>query len=152
MSTSDPLREQLCFALYAASRSAMAAYRVPLADLGLTYTQYVALLALWGRDGQSVSELGEALHLDSGTLSPLLTRMAGSGLVERRREGADRRQVTVHLTDRGWELRQEAAALQRRLVESVDMDENELRMLRDLAQRFCAAADADARTHDEGER
>ena len=76
MQTDHRLDQQLCFALYSAARSATAAYRDALADIGLTYTQYVTLLALWERDGRTVTELGEALHLDSGTLSPLLKRMS----------------------------------------------------------------------------
>lgn len=70
MQTDHQLDQQICFALYSASRSATAAYREGLAEIGLTYTQYVTLLALWERDGRTVTELGEALHLDSGTLSP----------------------------------------------------------------------------------
>lgn len=140
MADSHPLDEQLCFALYSASRAATSAYRESLADLGLTYTQYVTLLALWERDGQAVSELGTALRLDSGTLSPLLTRMVSLGLVERRRESTDARQVTVHLTEHGHELEHEIAALQRRVFAAVDMTPDELSMLRSLARRFCDAA------------
>ena len=74
------LDNQLCFKLYAASRAVIRAYKPMLDALGLTYPQYVTLLALWERDGQSVRELGEALQLDSGTLSPLLRRMAEADL------------------------------------------------------------------------
>lgn len=76
MQTDYRLDHQVCFALYSAAKAATAAYREGLADLGVTYTQYVTLLALWEQDGQTVSDLGSALHLDSGTLSPLLTRLA----------------------------------------------------------------------------
>ena len=139
MQTDHHLDQQLCFALYSAARSATAAYRDALADIGLTYTQYVTLLALWERDGQAVTELGEALHLDSGTLSPLLKRLSASGLVERRREGEDARRVTIHLTDAGRELESQVAAIQRRLYDAVDMEPEELATLRRLAQRFCAS-------------
>lgn len=139
MQTDHRLDQQLCFALYSAARSATAAYRDALADIGLTYTQYVTLLALWERDGQAVTELGEALHLDSGTLSPLLKRLSASGLVERRREGEDARRVTIHLTDAGRELESQVAAIQRRLYDAVDMEPEELATLRHLAQRFCAS-------------
>ena len=139
MQTDHQLDQQLCFALYSAARSATAAYRDALADIGLTYTQYVTLLALWERDGQAVTELGEALHLDSGTLSPLLKRLSASGLVERRREGEDARRVTIHLTDAGRELESQVAAIQRRLYDAVDMEPEELATLRHLAQRFCAS-------------
>ena len=139
MQTDHHLDQQLCFALYSAARSATAAYRDALARIGLTYTQYVTLLALWERDGQAVTELGEALHLDSGTLSPLLKRLSASGLVERRREGGDARRVTIHLTDAGRELESQVAAIQRRLYDAVDMEPEELATLRRLAQRFCAS-------------
>lgn len=138
--TNQQLDHQICFALYSAARAATAAYREALAEIGLTYTQYVTLLALWERDGRTVSELGEALHLDSGTLSPLLTRLAASGLVERRREGEDARRVTVHLTTAGRDLESQVAAIQRRLHDAVDMAPEELVTLRELAQRFCESA------------
>ena len=140
MQTDHQLDHQICFALYSAARAATAAYRDSLAEIGLTYTQYVTLLALWERDGRTVSELGTALRLDSGTLSPLLTRMSATGLVERRREGEDGRRVTIHLTDAGRDLETEVAAIQRRLHDAVDMEPEELATLRRLAQRFCESA------------
>ncbi len=142
MQTDQQLDHQTCFALYSAARAATAAYRESLAEIGLTYTQYVTLLALWERDGRTVSELGEALHLDSGTLSPLLTRMSATGLLERRREGEDGRRVTVHLTSAGRDLEARVAAIQRRLHDAVDMEPEELATLRRLAQRFCESAGA----------
>ena len=146
MHDNQRLDAQVCFALYAAARTATAAYRDALADLGLTYTQYVTLLALWERDGRSVSELGSLLHLDSGTLSPLLKRLAAAGLVERRRDSADERRVTIHLTDAGQAMRGEVGAIQRRLREHVTMSDDELVTLRELAHRFTAAVDADGPT------
>lgn len=140
MRTNQQLDHQVCFALYSASRAATSAYREALAELGLTYTQYVTLLALWERDAQAVSELGEALRLDSGTLSPLLGRLSASGLVERRRTGPDARRVTVHLTPAGRALESRVAEVQRRLYDAVDMAPDELATLRELAQRFCESA------------
>lgn len=145
--TDHQLDQQLCFALYSAARTAMAGYREALAEIGLTYTQYVTLLALLEEDGRTVSQLGAALQLDSGTLSPLLARMVSAGLVERRREGSDGRVVTVHLTQAGRDLEPEVCAMQRRLYESVDMDADELATLRRLARRFSAAS---IPHHDEG--
>ncbi len=141
------LDHQVCFALYSAARAATSAYRDSLDEIGLTYTQYVTLLALWEQDGRTVSDLGEALGLDSGTLSPLLKRMATRGLVERRREGQDARCVTIHLTDAGHDLETQVASIQARLHEAVDLDAEELATLRDLAQRFCASA-AELTHHD----
>ncbi|NYF98083.1 MarR family winged helix-turn-helix transcriptional regulator [Janibacter cremeus] len=136
MQTDHQLDQQLCFALYTAAKSATSAYRESLGEIGLTYTQYVTLLALWERDGRSVSELGEVLHLDSGTLSPLLKRMATTGLIERRREGDDGRRVTIHLTETGRGLQSRVNDIQARLYDAVDMDAEELAMLRTLARRF----------------
>lgn len=135
------LNNQLCFALNAAARAASGAYRASLGELGLTYPQFVVLLALWETDGQSVSELGERVRLDSGTLSPLLRRLAEAGLVERRRSSADERRVTIHLTDAGRELQPRVAAVQRQLYGALDMSREELATLRSLAQRFCDATD-----------
>ena len=95
------LDRQLCFALHAASRATTAVYRPVLDELGLTYPQYLAMLVLWERDGISVSDLGTRLQLDSGTLSPLLKRLEGLGLVERHRSPNDERRVVVDLTQSG---------------------------------------------------
>ena len=83
------LDTQLCFALYSASRKVTSAYREPLSKMGLTYPQYLVLLVLWERDHRTVNQLGEALMLDSGTLSPLLRRMEGAGFVTRRRSAGE---------------------------------------------------------------
>jgi MarR family transcriptional regulator, organic hydroperoxide resistance regulator len=103
----DPYRleDQLCFALYAASRAMTAAYGPLLDKLELTYPQYLVLLVLWEREGQTVSELGDRLQLDSGTLTPLLKRLEARGLVERRRATDDERVVEVFLTSEGKRLR-----------------------------------------------
>ena len=103
------LDNQLCFLFHRISRELNAAYRPLLADLGLTYPQYLVMLVLWESDGLSVGELGERLALDSGTLSPLIRRMQTAGLVTRERAVDDERRVTVHLTDAGRALEQRAA-------------------------------------------
>ena len=103
------LDNQLCFLFHRISRELNAAYRPLLADLGLTYPQYLVMLVLWESDGPSVGELGERLSLDSGTLSPLIRRMQMVGLVTRERAADDERRVTVHLTDAGRALEQRAA-------------------------------------------
>ncbi len=102
------LDRQLCFALYAASRALTRAYGPLLEPLGLTYPQYLVLLALWQDDGLSVSQLGERLALDSGTLTPLLKRLEQRGLVGRRRGEDDERVVRVSLTAAGRGLRAKA--------------------------------------------
>ena len=111
MSTLPQLKldNQLCFLFHRISRELTAAYRPLLADLGLTYPQYLVMLVLWERDGIGVGEIGERLSLDSGTLSPLLRRMEQAGLLRRVRQASDERRVTVHLTDAGRSLRDRAA-------------------------------------------
>lgn len=102
MTTTD---EMVCFSLYAASRATTQAYRALLEPWGLTYGQYLVLVVLWSEGEQSVSALGEALQLDSGTLSPMLRRMEKAEVVVRRRGGPDERVVTVSVTEHGEDLR-----------------------------------------------
>jgi DNA-binding MarR family transcriptional regulator len=105
------LDEQLCFALYSASRAVTARYRPLLDDLGLTYPQYLVMLVLWESGPATVGQLGRRLHLDSGTLSPLLKRLESSGLISRRRRALDERSVEVVLTGTGHRLRERATCL-----------------------------------------
>ncbi len=110
------LDAQLCFPLYAASNLVTRAYRPLLEPLGLTYPQYIALLALWEGGALTVRALGERLLLDSGTLSPLLSRLEQRGLVARAPHPADRRQVVVRPTPAGWALRAQAAGVPQALL------------------------------------
>ena len=105
------LDNQLCFLFHRVGRELNAAYRPLLADLGLTYPQYLTMLVLWERDGLTVGEIGERLALDSATLSPLLRRLSMSGLVTKTRDPDDERRVTVQLTDDGRALEGRAAAV-----------------------------------------
>lgn len=136
------LDEQLCFALYAASRATTGAYRRALDEVGLTYPQYLVMLALWEADGLTVSELGQRLHLDSGTLSPLLGRLAASGLVTRTRPDTDARRVVVHLTAAGQDMRADAELIQCALLDRLDMPAEDLILLRSLARRLVASLEA----------
>jgi DNA-binding MarR family transcriptional regulator len=99
------LDNQLCFALYSASLAMTKLYKPLLDDLGLTYPQYLTLLVLWERDGLTVSELGERLSLDSGTLTPLLKRLEAAGLIARIRAIEDERRVHITLTAAGRKLK-----------------------------------------------
>lgn len=114
------LDNQLCFALYAANRAVTARYRPLLAELNLTYPQYLVMLVLWeaSQDGSTVrvSDLGRRLRLDSGTLTPLLKRLAERGLVTRQRDTADERVVTVAPTEEGVAMRQRAREIPGRLL------------------------------------
>ena len=105
------LENQLCFALYSATNAMIRAYRPWLEQLDLTYPQYLALLVLWQEDGVSVKQLGEQLHLDSGTLTPLLKRLEAKGLVTRGRRENDERVRVLVLTEAGQALRQQAAQI-----------------------------------------
>jgi DNA-binding MarR family transcriptional regulator len=105
------LDRQLCFALYAASLAMTKTYKPLLEPLGLTYPQYLVMLALWEADGIAVSTLGERLTLDSGTLTPLLKRLQAQGLVQRLRDAADERRVLLQLTAAGRALKDRAVAV-----------------------------------------
>jgi DNA-binding MarR family transcriptional regulator len=105
------LDNQLCFALYSASLAMTRLYKPLLDELGLTYPQYLAMLVLWEQDGVMVSELGDRLSLDSGTLTPLLKRLEAAGLVARIRDVQDERRVHVTLTAAGRKLKARAARI-----------------------------------------
>jgi DNA-binding MarR family transcriptional regulator len=134
------LENQLCFALYAASGLVTRAYRPLLEPLGLTYPQYLVMLVLWERGAATVGELGEALELDSGTLTPLLKRLEAAGFVARRRDPADERRVIVDLTDAGQALKARAAEVPAGLACKLGLPLEaivDLRTsLRDLARRM----------------
>jgi DNA-binding MarR family transcriptional regulator len=125
------LDEQLCFALYAASRRMTAAYRPLLDALDLTYPQYLVMLVLWEQDALTVRELGERLQLDSGTLTPLLKRLEQAGLLGRRRRRSDEREVEITLTEAGDTLRERAAGVPLCMAEKLCMSVDAFKRLRD---------------------
>jgi MarR family transcriptional regulator, organic hydroperoxide resistance regulator len=139
------LDEQLCFALYAASRRMTAVYRPLLEALDLTYPQYLVMLVLWERDGLTVRELGVRLQLDSGTLTPLLKRLEQAGLLARRRRQSDEREVEISLTETGHKLHERAAEIPRCLAERLCMSVDAFTRLRDelksLAAQLAAPSD-----------
>ncbi len=105
------LDNQLCFALYSTSLAMSKVYKPLLDELGLTYPQYLVMLVLWEGDGLTVSDIGERLYLDSGTLTPLLKRLEAAELVQRLRDASDERRVLVRLTAAGRKLRSQATKL-----------------------------------------
>ncbi len=105
------LDNQLCFAVYSTAHALNRVYKPLLRALGLTYPQYLVMLALWEADDLTVNDIGARLQLDSGTLTPLLKRLATAGLVQRTRDPADERQVRIALTAEGRKLRERAAAV-----------------------------------------
>ncbi|WP_404362021.1 MarR family winged helix-turn-helix transcriptional regulator [Marinobacter sp.] len=129
------LDNQVCFALYAANRAVTARYRPLLAELGLTYPQYLVMLVMWEReDGKSalrVSDLGVRLRLDSGTLTPLLKRLEERGFLKRSRSSQDERVVTLALTARGSDLRERALAVPGRLLCDSGLEPGRVAALRD---------------------
>lgn len=130
------LDEQLCFALHAASRAMTGAYQPLLEELGVTYPQYLVLMALWEEDGARVSRLGERLYLDSATLTPLLKRLESRTLVERRRSRVDERVVEVFLTPEGKRLEQRALELFPQLVCKTRLSLGEIVRLRDTLKKL----------------
>lgn len=109
----------LCFSIYSAGLAFNQLYRPLLEEIGLTYPQFLVMVALWEREGGTVKELGEALYLDSSTLTPLLKRLEAAGLISRSRNPRDERQVLLRVTDKGNGLRPKAAAVSCAIVDAV---------------------------------
>lgn len=142
------LDHQLCIALYNASRAVNGCYRPLLDEIGITYSQYAVMLVLWERERTTMRELGAALHLDSGTLSPVLKRLEAMGYVTRSRHLADERILDVAITPAGEAVRERAAAAQHSVETMTGYAPHELARLRDelnaLSARMRDAARATA--------
>ena len=123
------LANQLCFPLYAASRNVTNLYTPWLKPLGLTYTQYIVFLVLWEKDGISVTEIGEKLMLDNGTLSPLLKKMEQAGYITRRRSREDDRVVEITLTEKGKALQEKAGDIPRKVAGCIDLPAEKAQLL-----------------------
>jgi len=134
VSTSDALDldRQICFPLYAATRAVTRRYAEVLADVGLTYPQYLVMLALWTDGPLSVGDLGRRLRLDSGTLTPLLKRLEASGRVERHRDPHDERRVVVSPAPDAERLRQDVAGVPREVARSIGLGAEEFAQLQHL--------------------
>ncbi len=126
------LGNQLCFPLYAAARNVTNLYTPWLKPLGLTYTQYIVFLVLWEKDGVSVTEIGEKLMLDNGTLSPLLKKMEQAGYVERRRCRRDDRIVEITLTEAGRTLQEKAKDIPSHVAGCIDLSPEKAQTLYSL--------------------
>jgi DNA-binding MarR family transcriptional regulator len=134
------LEHMICFELYAASRHMTALYRPALDAAGLTYPQYLVLRILWHRGPTTVRDLGTALRLDSGTLSPLLKRLAAHGHLRRERGTTDERTVWIHLTDTGTALEHQLADLPAQIACAAGLTLDEFRHLHHLLGRVRATA------------
>ena len=119
------LENQLCFPLYACARETIKLYKPFLEEMDLTYTQYIVMMVLWERQSVSVKEMGEALYLDSGTLTPLLKKMEAKGLLTRRRSAEDERSLIVSLTEQGLALREQAIEVPYKMAKCVKLDREE---------------------------
>ena len=126
------LANQVCFPLYAASRSVISLYTPWLKPLGLTYTQYIVFLVLWEKDGITVGELCEKLMLDNGTLSPLLKKMQQAGYVERKRSEEDDRVVVITLTEEGKALQEKAKDVPGKVAGCIDLPQEKAQQLYSL--------------------
>ena len=140
----DPLAldRQVCFALAAASRSVIGLYRPVLEPMGLTHPQYLVMLALWEQSPRTVRNIGEALHLEPATLSPLLKRLEAAGLLTRARSTTDERALDVALTAAGASLRADAEKVPAQIVERLGMSLRDLEDIRDGLTRLLAASSA----------
>jgi DNA-binding MarR family transcriptional regulator len=132
---------QLCFPLYAASRKIVNSYTPYLKPLGLTYTQYLVLLALWESGSASVGELCHRLYLDNGTVTPLLKKMEEAELVKRCRSKEDERIVTVTVTEKGWELREKAKNIPFQVGSCMPLSQSEAETLYRLIHTFLEKID-----------
>lgn len=139
------IEDLLCFAIYSAGHAFNRVYKPLLDELNLTYPQYLVMVALWTKDGQTVGELGQSLFLESSTLTPLLKRVEAQGYIERRRDAKDERQVRVVLTAAGKKLAQSARGIPKCLLEASGLSadaaaklQSEIARVRD---RLLASAD-----------
>ncbi|MBS3847529.1 MarR family transcriptional regulator [Devosia sp. J2-20] len=141
----DPLKldSMLCFAVYAAGHAFTRFYKPRLDGLGLTYPQYLVFLVLWEADGLTVKGLGDKLFLDSGTITPLVKRLEGRGLVRRERDENDERQVRVFLTTEGRALREKALAIPLAVGAALDGEREAIDTLRDGLHRLRERLDGD---------
>ena len=124
------LDHAVCFAVYSAGLAFNRVYKPILDQFGLTYPQYLVLIALWRAEGQTVSELGEHLFLESNTLTPLLKRLEAAGFVKRVRDKADERQVRISLTDEGRRVLEESSCVPQQILEATGYSVEELAALR----------------------
>ena len=135
--TYDPLllENQLCFPLYACAKEVVRRYRTHLEPLGLTYTQYIAMMILWEHGDMTEGELGRIIHLDSGTLAPLLKRLEKQGLITRNRPADNERKLLLRLTAEGRKLKEAAKKVPAAMKNCIPLEEEELLRLRELLKK-----------------
>ena len=143
------LENQLCFPLYACAKEVVKHYKPFLDDLGLTYTQYIAMLALWEYGSVNVKTLGEYLYLDSGTLTPLLKKLEQHGLITRERSGADERNVLVQLTKAGIAMEKQASEIPEKMRLCLSLTKSEAETLYGLLYQVLGQMQPTADSHAE---
>ena len=136
------LDNQICFPLYACAKEVVRQYRKPLEELNLTYTQYVVMMVFWEHGGMTEKELGEIVHLDSGTLAPLLKRLEKRGLVNRIRPDSNERKLYISLTEEGEALKYKAVCVPQTMRGCIDLPDDELKTLRTLLDKTLASLQA----------
>ena len=129
------LENQLCFPLYACAKEVVRRYRKPLGKLGLTYTQYVMMMALWEHGSMIEKELGEIVHLDSGTLAPLLRRLEKQDYITRTRPENNENKLFIELTEHGERLKDKALTVPREMAGCINLSEEELNALKNLLNK-----------------
>lgn len=130
------LENQLCFPLYACAKEVVRRYTPLLEPLGLTYTQYIAMMVMWEHKSISVKDMGKLLFLDSGTLTPMLKKMEKAGLIQRKRSEHDERMVIVTITDKGEELHDKAAEIPSRMAGCITLNNDEAMQLYALLHKM----------------
>lgn len=136
MSSKLKLSSQRCFPIYLLSKEIVNMYRPILEEFDLTYPQYLVLMVLWEKQPQSVSQLGDELHLDSGTLTPLLKRLEQKEIIKRQRAVSDERIVEISLTEKGMELREKAEVIPQRITEKINITQEEAETLRKIINKI----------------
>ena len=132
------LDNQLCFPLYACAKEIVRLYRKPLEKLGLTYTQYVVMMVFWEYGGMTEKELGRIVHLDSGTLAPLLKRLEKQGIVTRTRPEGNENKLYIALTEKGERLKEDALHVPKEMSGCIRLPDEDLIMLKSLLDRMMA--------------
>lgn len=130
------LEQQVCFPIYTLSKEVVKLYRPYLDELDISYPQYLVLMVLWEAQQATVSEICDKLYLDTGTITPMLKRMEAKGLVARTRQKEDERVVQITLTQKGKELKQQAADVPHKLLEAIDLTQDELIFLRSITTKI----------------
>lgn len=129
------LEKQICFPLYACAKEVVRLYRKPLEELGLTYTQYVVMMVLWEHGGMTEGELGRIVHLDSGTLAPLLKRLEKQGVINRIHPQNNERKLYLSLTEDGEKLKEKAIQIPQAMAGCINLPKEELLQLKELLDK-----------------